>query len=1823
MVCLNKEKYKDELDTYNSILGSEAAAYYAIAMNNGYTLDKDPQGNPSKLYQDILNACGGNVRDAILEKSYYYTQHYLKTDDWIERGSEPVFFGLNGLHNSNTTAQNVLQNDAFNEINSTLIAAGAKNEEYAMFTAIEKSRQAYLDFRDGEFHNTRRQENIKKYNSRSLWKKFLGFFFSRYNKDLLQTPSSEERQQNRKEALDEFNATVEYLILDQLKTELRANTNSQFAAQLAKYIDDCQLSNNKYGLQTIMSYFDIARTNTPITHTSNTASHAVSIIRDLNIKLYTDGIALFKTEDSLIRALNTKDINKYNQQQQNYINSFNIEFKNQFISPIQNISSQNIEEASLMWTQRGTEEVSASKKVYDAIRQGFESRLISLQKRKGASVNVQYLVKSKIEKLKRHNLNSNKENFDLYCDFIASAIDELQQIRLGFGNILVNRTLGPVDLPNGQDLIYNQTDVIGFYSNIINEHLNKLTEEDSGLTDVQLKQIKDLINNDVNPILTDAISKYNSVLDLYCQEQVDSFVDENFTLGDVQHHHKHVLMAQLRNQIKSGSIGIGETWFGDATQSQSMVVKMIANMLNNDEREVVRQTTHVGHNLLDLYSKAESYVSKLGIDPMNYMKTFCELDENGLPTGYFVRGSKQKDGRVVGINYGKFEKARKKKETELRKKYGLLADDHGNTIWNFDIKGEEDTFNKYMDDLDDWLEKHCDRRFTAEYYKKRRRILTRDAREAINEIQSQIQLLLKKCTDPENGYIYTSNLSPEEYRKLKDLRLQKEQLSNLYEPILDENGQMVECKKKTGKRLEIAESIIQWNKFIQNNVQYKPDYTKYNKARNKLTTPAEKAAFDYDNKQLRLSQEFYARLANCSTTTQTEYYHKLSSSKSRVTDIYRKKKGYYYNANGELETYIDIDRLDDNAWAALREIETEMAANRTPPVKGVKPAEKFDDVAKVKQVMHPSGIPWIEYLYNKASYEVQAGINPHAIDEYYNKYFYIKPNGSYGELSIFSYIVPVEDRYVEEELINGYSELDDHSTFVNDNFSNDEDEAYQPKESIYKNDTYDKIQKDAKAKAFYDEMLRVMDEAVRMMPETIATSKYRMPQITANSSDILSRNLAKGNISGAIGSISQHFTVNENDTDIYREDLAKRPDGTIVENVPIRFVSSLEDPTQISCDIVKTVIQFYAMAKNYQLKSITVPKCEALISQMKGGMVVGNQKESEQSKRAELELQMYGYGREERGFGNPAEKMTKSNKFWTKFVNNFRSTANVALLAGNVFSASKGFISAYYQTGVEAFVGRYYDKGDRLWTTGQLLMEIPNAIRSITQGNTKSKIQAAMQYNGLGQEYERSFGKHDKTGIRRLLSHFKMGLFTAGDYSTNAIIMMSVYHATRLIKNPRTGVYEFMTEEECIDQFNKVGKSEKEAISYFDKHSDNHLYNMYDLTKNGDFVLKQKVTVKIDGKEVEIDPRVYVTPKVENRIAGTVERRASVINGVVAKHGKNMLYNRTLSKLLVTMRGYLFSQGWDRFKGGDDFNTKLYDDGSFREFNNNSNKLYRGQYDLETGHCEIGIWRSVYRTIPFIGGDCANFWHDVMLALPLINKMLKDQNRKFSKTDMQNIVHFCLDVAGIATFGLMCAWIFIPAVKRYPDEWWAQFGALVSAGCMIETSTPINPTTATDLFQTVTTTYSYLKDVQTMSTSIGDVFGLSGHDPHEYIRSGGYKSKPRWFKGVMKSLLKPTGLTGYYETFTPSIAGLDDPTSKFAKRSNKILNRIDRRGLQFSDFYGDNSIWNALTTPLGVQSKYDWYNQNASPATWLPKRKNPKTKKQKQEMNKPFFSEMI
>ena len=56
-----------------------------LSQNNGFSLDKTPTGEKSTLFEEILVQNGGDIESAIVEKSMYYTQDYLNTNDWLSK----------------------------------------------------------------------------------------------------------------------------------------------------------------------------------------------------------------------------------------------------------------------------------------------------------------------------------------------------------------------------------------------------------------------------------------------------------------------------------------------------------------------------------------------------------------------------------------------------------------------------------------------------------------------------------------------------------------------------------------------------------------------------------------------------------------------------------------------------------------------------------------------------------------------------------------------------------------------------------------------------------------------------------------------------------------------------------------------------------------------------------------------------------------------------------------------------------------------------------------------------------------------------------------------------------------------------------------------------------------------------------------------------------------------------------------------------------------------------------------------------------------------------------------------------------------------------------------------------------------------------------------------------------------------------------------------------------------------------------------------------------------------------------------------------------
>lgn len=93
MQCLNvkNKEVAALLDQYTDILGSYDAAYYVLSENNGYGLDKAPNGEPSKLYNDLLSTYNNDHSMAIRAKAMVYSDSFKNWfGDWLSDNKDNV-----------------------------------------------------------------------------------------------------------------------------------------------------------------------------------------------------------------------------------------------------------------------------------------------------------------------------------------------------------------------------------------------------------------------------------------------------------------------------------------------------------------------------------------------------------------------------------------------------------------------------------------------------------------------------------------------------------------------------------------------------------------------------------------------------------------------------------------------------------------------------------------------------------------------------------------------------------------------------------------------------------------------------------------------------------------------------------------------------------------------------------------------------------------------------------------------------------------------------------------------------------------------------------------------------------------------------------------------------------------------------------------------------------------------------------------------------------------------------------------------------------------------------------------------------------------------------------------------------------------------------------------------------------------------------------------------------------------------------------------------------------------------------------------------------
>lgn len=239
MQCLNikNKEVAALLKKYTKILGNENAAYYVLSENNGYGLDKAPNGEPSKLFSDLLEHYNGDRVAAIQAKARTYSESFRNWFDGskvVDENGEPliVYHGTrtsDGIEkegfSSNMSGKGNHGADQgyfyFSNNYENAEYTGVKNEEieplidlitsvYDMFdtTELPSTKELYTIIDDLIKEKRKINDNIRNLKEDSIIKKLIKPILKLTNKDY---KSSKELKEQYRNTINEIDIELEEL----------------------------------------------------------------------------------------------------------------------------------------------------------------------------------------------------------------------------------------------------------------------------------------------------------------------------------------------------------------------------------------------------------------------------------------------------------------------------------------------------------------------------------------------------------------------------------------------------------------------------------------------------------------------------------------------------------------------------------------------------------------------------------------------------------------------------------------------------------------------------------------------------------------------------------------------------------------------------------------------------------------------------------------------------------------------------------------------------------------------------------------------------------------------------------------------------------------------------------------------------------------------------------------------------------------------------------------------------------------------------------------------------------------------------------------------------------------------------------------------------------------------------------------------------------------------------------------------------------------------------------------------------------------------------
>lgn len=1690
MQCLNikNKEVAALLKKYTKILGNENAAYYVLSENNGYGLDKAPNGEPSKLFSDLLEHYNGDRVAAIQAKARTYSKSFKEWfGDWTGNVSIDIDSkdAIDYLYSTNTELSKVgskeeyaqyvnsiypnslinsiywhgTDSDLSQGVENTKKGKGSGAPETGAEMYFNKQPWASLQYISGVNRNIPDTEGYN--NWVKLWwelKEALGngrMDTDEWKNEII-GPNTRQYSPNKRGIFnrDKGGSNGKYLSERKARYGYQDKTDKEFFEEVfdiryGKETFNDWVNRKKSEFQDVWEsrqvkkgmYPAVLNVQNPIVEKNQNTYYEEqrglftkakkdkndAIVSDeANNEFGSDVVVIFNPKEN-VHFLGTK---------QDIENFKNWKSSNKDKTNVSKVVDKNGEPKLMdnsyffgkeIHNQKVAKIPEAVNKVYDKLMESIKRRIKDIQYAK-------YSDSKKVDELralefKLNQLENDQATFE-FVDYMASdIISALNEIKALQAKVKENQKYdNPLNVTSAElDVI--KKGYIGFYGNIATNIQNMLDDESTFdyLNDPQLiEDTKQNLKRTVGDYY-ELVRNYNNLADIVAK---DNFIREATKAGSFTIDH-------LKKILDEGDVDINlwDQWAGSTQYSNSELVRIILNKIVNTKNNVAEKELEVGKELVEILSHVDK--SKLA-----YMH---EKNKDGHKTGFITRD----------LNYGQHYQDYLEHQKKLAEKLGFGDKDIA------EVPGllNPEQLKKWNKANNDWEAKHTIRKFTPEYYELTNS-LSEEARSRRDSINMEINLLLSTTVD-KNGDYHREDLSDEDYLKLQELETRRRNLANPYYP----DGSV-----KVGLDKEIAIEMREYNEKLREKLHYTPNMEKFNKAlqnAKKNLSPEKFAKWEQRNTVDQIIEEFWDDIKTLSSNANKSDDQILyETARKNMLRLYTREDGK-----------VDVDSMPDQVKSWINTYD-ELISEESLKTRDKSKKSKVMDIAEWE--VNPRFYEELERVEKLGQAEYNAWVSINARYDY---------EGNLVPASFWKKLVPKKElraKYMRKVPNRSWSEIDKESPFYDKRFTKyaDRGETRIPNPELYDNSAnYRKITSDSNLKKLYDKLVDVMELSNSKIQFLKYENKYRLPQIEGGA---WTQIRSKDNIlKGLAYAIEDTYTVKDDDT-AYMLENAKRSDGSLVKLIPTRYIKMLSNPDALTNDIVGSVIAYYKMAENYEQMSEIAPELEVALdfvsrtdfTDKKGGRIQGLESKTYDKLKSVLDQLVYGMEKNALELDVPLPKGKHVTVSVGKLAANLAAYTRIQGIAQNMNVILTGLITNKIQNRLEAISGIYFGNKELAQATKLIIPSYANAIKNIGHSNNKDKVLCYMEYLGVVRENAQTFSKLNQSRFLRALNqHFWYFGHEMSDYVTKGKMALAIGLYYKY--DPESG--KFLNKNEFLRRF----KSKKEGNAKWNTLSVT-FYDAFEV-KNNKLVIKPEYAKSLDEATI-------------NKVRNTAKQVGTRIDTQLTDLDRSKLHATVIGQLLLIFRNFILVNLQTKF-------------------------LTKRQFNYSTG-----MWSEaqVPAAVKYVYRHYFN--QNKIDQLKELYQNHYDELDDFEKGCLKRVTYEVL----FSTVGFM---IISSLVRAMADDdkrnWWKQEAAYLTLRASLETRGNILPIEVINLLNTPTAAWSTLQ-------YWGDLTTMMLNDPTQEIKKGPYKGMNRF----QRSLIKATPLRSIWEA--------QDPRSKMEYYDNMI-----------------------------------------------------------------------